>query len=73
MTTTSGPIPTGEPPPTVPRRVAGRRGLVLVAGFWLVVAGLIGTRVVLFDEIAAAGLRGWAAGQIARLSPTLLR
>lgn len=51
----------------------GRRGLALAAGFWIVIVALLGARVALFDEIAAARVAHFVSTQVASLSSILLR
>lgn len=50
-----------------------RRGVALAAGFWVVIVVLLGARVALFDEIAAARMAQSVAIQLASLSTILLR
>lgn len=45
-----------------------RRGLVLAAGFWLVITVLLGARVAMFDEIAAARVAEAVTTRLASLT-----
>ncbi|WP_375458696.1 hypothetical protein [uncultured Enterovirga sp.] len=54
-------------------RSPGQRGLALAAGFWVVIVALLGARVALFDEIAAARVADFVSTQFASLSSVLLR
>ena len=45
-----------------------RRGLVLAGSFWVVIVALLGARVVLFDEIAAARVASLISGKLAALT-----
>ena len=49
----------------------GRRGIALAAGFWFVIVTLLGARVALFDEIAAARVGSFVSAQMASLGAAL--
>ena len=49
----------------------GRRGLAMVAGFWLVIAVLLGARVAMFDDITAARVASLVSTQLASLATAL--
>ncbi len=51
---------------------AGRRGLALAAGFWVVIGVLLGARVALFDEIAASRMASFVGTQMASISSLLV-
>lgn len=53
------------------RASPARRGLALAAGFWLVITLLLGARVAMFDEIAAARVAEAVATRLASLASSL--
>ena len=53
-------------------RVAARRGLALVAVFWVTIAGLLSARVALFDEISAARALQAASNAFQKLAALVL-
>lgn len=53
------------------RSSPARRGLTLAAGFWLVITLLLGARVAMFDEIAAARVAEMVTTRLASLTAAL--